>query len=200
MSVFFKARSGNLSSSFGILLIRLSIGFIFLFAGASKVLNLQEFIASVQDMGQMNNNLAFVLAFILPFMEMIFGAMYIIGLFTPVTSFFIALMSFSFLVVLGVGHPELPYSHNFVLFACAVATMFMGAGLISFDALIDRDKEKQNTNERNISVTPPPPIVKDTSSTPMNTENRVQEKEVIVTVEEAVIKEEPEKSSGENSN
>ena len=185
MSVFFKAKSGKFSTSVGILFIRLSLGSLFLFAGAGKLLNLQAFITSVQEMGQMNDNLAFILAFILPFM-------YIIGLFTPVTSFFISVMSFSFLIVLGIGHPELPYSYNFVFLACGIATMFMGAGLISFDALIDKEKPE---SERNINVTPPTVVVRDTSSTPMKNENYAEEKEVIVTVEETNI----EKNSGENS-
>ncbi len=104
MSILFKARSGKFSTSVGILLIRLTLGSMFLFAGAQKILYLQDFIKSVQDTGQMNDTFAFVLAFILPFMEMIFGALYIIGLFTPVSSFFIAFMSFCFLIVLGFRH------------------------------------------------------------------------------------------------
>lgn len=147
MSIFFKARSGSLTSSIGILLIRLSIGLLFLFSGASKVLHLQDFIKSVQDKGQMGDSLAFVLAFVLPFMEMIFGGLYIIGLFTPITSLFIAIMSLSFLYVLGPLHNELPYSYNFVFLACALSTLFTGAGLISFDALADRKKD-----ERKITV------------------------------------------------
>ncbi len=147
MSIFFKARSGRLTSSIGILLIRLSIGLLFLFSGASKVLHLQDFIKSVQDKGQMGDSLAFVLAFVLPFMEMIFGGLYIIGLFTPITSLFIAVMTISFLYVLGPFHNELPYSYNFVFLACALSTLFTGAGLISFDALADRKKD-----ERKITV------------------------------------------------
>lgn len=141
MSMFFKARSGNFSQSIGLLLIRLSLGFLFLFAGAKKVLNLEEFITSVQSMGQMNDTLAFILAFILPFMQMAFGGLLVIGLFTPVAAFFISCMTLSFLIVLGAGNVDLPYSYNFVFFATSVALMFTGAGLISFDALIDRDKE-----------------------------------------------------------
>lgn len=141
MGMIFKARSGNFSNSIGILLIRLSLGSLFLFAGAKKILNLQEFIRSVQDTGQMGDTTAFILAFILPFMEMIFGGLYIIGLFTPVASFFIACMSMSFLFVLGFRHEELPFSYNLVFFAVSVATIFTGAGLISFDAMIDRKKE-----------------------------------------------------------
>ena len=140
MGIFSKARSSKVSFSFGILLIRLSVGLLFLLAGAKKVLNLQEFIESVQKTGQMNDTLAFILAFILPFMEMFFGGLFIIGLFTPVAGFFIACLTVSFLIVLGTGHYELPFSHNFIILACAIASMFTGAGLFSFDALIDREK------------------------------------------------------------
>lgn len=141
MSIFFKARSGRLSYSFGILLIRLSLGSLFLFSGASKVIHLQEFIQSVQATGMTDGTLSFILAFILPFMELIFGALYIIGLFTPVASFFIACMTISFMVVLGVRHEELPFTYNFIFLACSLATMFTGAGIFSFDAMIDRSKK-----------------------------------------------------------
>ncbi|MBS1519331.1 MAG: DoxX family protein [Bacteroidetes bacterium] len=194
MRILFKARSGKLSTSTGILLIRLSLGFIFLFAGAEKILHLQDFITSIQSKAQMNNSLAFILAFILPFMEMLFGALYIIGLFTPVTSFFISVMTVSFMVVLGTGHPELAYSYNFVFLACALATMFMGAGLFSFDALIDREKK-----ERNITVSPPVTVVKDVMSTPVKDEMKdgnkneggEAEKEIRITVESSDVKEDP---------
>ncbi len=146
MSIFFKARSGNFSASFGILLIRLTLGSMFLFAGAAKILDLRDFIRSVQETGQMNDTFAFILAFILPFMEMIFGAMYIIGLFTPITSFFLSCMTISFLLVLGFRNEELPFSYNIVFLACSVATMFAGAGLISFDALVDRKAKPVKMN------------------------------------------------------
>jgi len=140
MGFFSKARSSKFSFSFGIFLIRLTVGLLFLMAGAMKVLNLQDFIESVRQTGQMNDTLSFILAFILPFMEMFFGGLFIIGLFTPVAGFFFFFMTVSFLFVLGTGHPELPFSYNFVILACSIAVMFTGAGLISFDALIDREK------------------------------------------------------------
>lgn len=161
MGIFSKARSSRVSFSFGILLIRLSVGLLFLMAGAKKILNLEEFIESVQKTGQMNDTLAFILAFILPFMEMFFGGLFIIGLFTPVAGFFIACMTVSFLFVLGTGHYELPFSYNFVILSCAIASMFTGAGLFSFDALIDREKVKitvsnsdSQQNKVNIPETP----------------------------------------------
>ncbi len=138
MNLLFKAGK---SANVGLLIIRLALGSLFLVAGAKKVLNLQEFIESVQAIGKMDDNLAFVLAFMLPFMEMVFGALYIIGLFTPITSLFMAIMSISFLMVLGPGHEELPFSHNFVFLACSLATLISGAGRISFDAILEKEKK-----------------------------------------------------------
>ena len=170
MKIFFKA--GN-SANVGLLIIRLALGSMFLLAGAKKVFNLKEFIESVQQVGKMDDNLAFVLAFILPFMELLFGALYIIGLFTPITSLFIAIMSISFLLVLGPWHSELPFSYNFIFLACAVATLISGAGKISFDALVDKDSKKVNKNPVQPSdnfVAPVTGIVPETST---NIENDV---------------------------
>ena len=142
MKLLFKAGK---SADVGLFIIRFAMGSLFLLAGAKKVFNLQEFIESVQSVGKMDSNLAFVLAFILPFMELIFGALYIIGLFTPVTSLFLAIMSISFILVLGPGHEELPFSYNFVFLACSIATLISGAGRISFDAIVDKEKKVEET-------------------------------------------------------
>lgn len=147
MGLIFKAGK---SANVGLLIIRLALGSLFMLAGAKKVFHLKEFIESVQSVGKMDDNLAFVLAFILPFMELLFGALYIIGLFTSITSLFIAVMSISFIFVLGPGHSELPFSYNFIFLACAIATLISGAGRISFDALVEKDNGKVNkSSDRN---------------------------------------------------
>ncbi len=145
MTFLFKA--GN-SANAGLLFIRLSLGLLFLLAGAKKILNLQDFIESVQAMGKMNDNAAFILAFVLPFMELVFGGLYMIGLFTPLTSIAIAGMCISFIAVEGPWHYELPFSHNFVFLACALATLVSGAGRISFDALVDKSDNGNRKREK----------------------------------------------------
>src|SRR5665647_1945703 len=77
MSIYFKARG---SSSFGLLLIRLIIGTTFLLAGANKVMNIEAFINHVKSFDVFSQNASFILGFILPFVEIIFGAFYIIGI------------------------------------------------------------------------------------------------------------------------
>jgi len=149
MRLFFKARG---DASLGLLLIRLALGGVFLVAGAAKVLHLEQFIKSVQSMGVMPENIAFVFGFMLPFIEMLFGALYIIGFFTPITSFVLSMLLVSFLVTLK-NDAEIPFTYNWVFLACTLCTMFSGAGLISFDALLDRKKKP--------AVVPPPVIVEE---------------------------------------
>ncbi len=152
MRLFFKARG---DASFGLLLIRLALGGIFLVAGASKLLHLEEFIKNVQSMGVMPENIAFIFGFVLPFAEILFGALYIIGFFTPITSLVLSIMLAGFLLTLK-NEAEIPFSYNWVFLACTIGTMFSGAGLISFDALLDRKK-------KTISMPPhiPPVIVEE---------------------------------------
>ena len=150
MRFFFKARG---DASFGLLLIRLTLGGVFLFAGASKILHIEQFIKSVQSMGVLPENVAFVFGFMLPFVEILFGALYIIGFFTPITSFVLSMLLVSFLVTLK-NDAEIPFTYNWVFLACTICTMFAGAGLISFDALLDNKK-------KTVSIPPQPVIVEE---------------------------------------
>ncbi|CAN5583353.1 hypothetical protein BH10BAC5_BH10BAC5_06260 [soil metagenome] len=139
MSIFFKALG---KSSFGLLLIRLSLGTIFLIGGASKILNLQAFVDSVKANGFLPEKLAMVFGFILPFAEMFLGSFFIIGFMTPVVSFFLSLLILSFLLALP-NKSELAISYNWVFLSCTIFTMFAGAGALSFDAIIDRKKKTE---------------------------------------------------------
>ena len=150
MRFFFKARG---DASFGLLLIRLALGGIFLVAGAAKILHLEEFIKNVQSMGVLPENVAFIFGFVLPFVEILFGALYIIGFFTPITSFVLSMMLVSFLITLK-NDAEIPFTYNWVFLACTICTMFSGAGLISFDALLDRKK-------KTVPMQPAPVIVEE---------------------------------------
>ncbi len=75
MSIVFKARG---SSSFGLLLIRLAIGIMFLVAGAHKAVDVESIITYVKSLNVLPQNMAFIFGFILPFAEIFFGALYII--------------------------------------------------------------------------------------------------------------------------
>lgn len=164
MSIFFKARG---SASFGLLLIRLVIGFTFLIAGASKAMNIEAFVNHVKSIEVFSPNTAFILGFILPFVEVFFGALYIIGFFTPLTSLALSVMTISFIVV---GQnlftpPEqfaLPQAvFYFIMLSSTLATLFSGAGVISFDALFDKKKTKEVSKQdivNNETISPPEAI------------------------------------------
>ena len=161
MSIVFKARG---SSSFGLLIIRMIIGITFLMAGANKIMNIEAFINHVKSLDVFSPNASFILGFILPFVEVIFGAFYIIGIFTPITSLALSVMTISFIVVskditANTGQFSLPQiAFYLIMLSATLMTLFSGAGVISFDALFDK-KNKSATEENkkvyNETVKPP---------------------------------------------
>lgn len=179
MSIFFKARG---SASFGLLLIRLVIGFTFLIAGASKAMNIEAFVNHVKSIDIFSPNTAFILGFILPFVEVFFGALYIIGFFTPLTSLALSVMTVSFLVVgQNIFTPSeqfaLPQAaFYFIMLSCTIATLFSGAGVVSFDALFDKKKNKeapkQENNINNDNIKPPEAIKEATFNELIETEEK----------------------------
>jgi uncharacterized membrane protein YphA (DoxX/SURF4 family) len=132
---------GKANSSFGLFLIRLSVGAMFLIAGSKKLYDVEGFIKHVKDMQVLPENLAFIFGFILPFAEVILGSLLIIGLFTPITSFFLSVLTICIIVSTGIL-PSLgvPFDYNYIILACTIAIFFSGAGGLSFDALLEEKK------------------------------------------------------------
>lgn len=139
MSLLFKAR-GN--SSIGLLLIRLVVGSYTLSLGISQASNIQDYINKVKALNFFSENTAFIFGFITPFLLIIFGALYIMGFFTPVTSFSMAFISAVKIFSRGFFPTEgIPFNKDVIFFICFLTTLFAGAGMISFDALLDRKKK-----------------------------------------------------------
>lgn len=163
MGLIFKARGNN---SFGIFLIRFVIGMIFIIAGAKKAMDVEAFIGYVKSLDILSDNLAFICGFILPFAEIFFGALFLIGFMTPLTSFVLSVFEIAFIVTYGslfMTSPQYsvsPIAYNLLMLACTVGVMFSGAGIVSFDVLLDRKKkDKRQINVvGDISQTQPPPI------------------------------------------
>lgn len=182
MSIFFKARG---SASFGLLLIRLVIGFTFLIAGMNKVLNLEAFVNHVKSFGVFSPNASFILGFILPFAEVLFGALYIIGFFTPLTSLVLSVMTISFMTV----GEELFYTSEpftlplgmfyLIMLSGTLTTLFSGAGVVSFDALFDRKKKVKEIPKQESAVkeiVKPPEAIKDAEFIETKDESAAEEK------------------------
>ncbi len=182
MSIIFKARG---SASFGLLLIRLAIGFTFLIAGMSKVLNLEAFISHVKSFEVFSPNASFILGFILPFAEVFFGALYIIGFFTPLTSLALTVMTISFITVGGNEFPEAaPFTlpngvFYIIMLSGTLATLFSGAGIVSFDALFDKKKKPKEIQKTETIISEsakPPETIKDAVFTETAGEESKEEK------------------------
>lgn len=180
MSIFFKARG---SSSFGLLVIRLIIGTTFLLAGANKVMNIEAFINHVKSFDIFSQNASFILGFVLPFAEIIFGAFYIIGIFTPLTSLALSVMTISFIVVgKNITIPpeqfSLPQiSFYLIMLSATITTLFSGAGIVSFDALFDKKKktEVKNNNSQIQETVKPPEGIKEATFSDVVEDNKEEQ-------------------------
>ncbi|RPI12637.1 MAG: DoxX family protein [Ignavibacteriae bacterium] len=140
MSIFFKARGTN---SIGLFLIRLVLGTYTLILGIQQASNIEGYINRVKALNMLDPNLSFIIGFVVPFILILFGALYIIGFFTPITSFILALTMLFKVAIRGFFPSEgIPFNKDFILFTCFLITLFAGAGVISFDALLDRKKKR----------------------------------------------------------
>jgi uncharacterized membrane protein YphA (DoxX/SURF4 family) len=173
MGLIFKAR-GN--SSFGIFLIRFIIGMIFIVAGTKKAMNVEAFILYVKSLGILSDNLSFIFGFMLPFAEIFFGALFLIGFLTPFTSFVLSIFEISFILSYSYLYAEnsamysiSPVAYNLLMLACTIGIMFSGAGVVSFDVFLDKKKKEKRVinvvGETQVQPPPPPvinePIIKD---------------------------------------
>lgn len=164
MGLIFKARGNN---SFLIFMIRFVIGWMYIIMGAKKAMNIEAFIGYTKSLDFFSDNFAFIFGFMLPFAEIFFGALFLIGFMTPFTSFVLSIFELSFIIAyssLYANTPQYsvsPIAYNLLMLACTVGIMFSGAGVVSFDVLLDkRKKEKRQINivgESPQTQPPPPP-------------------------------------------
>lgn len=140
MSLFFKAHG---KPSIGLLLIRLVVGAYTMSLGIMQASNIEDYINKVKAFQFFSENTAFIIGFITPFLLIIFGGLYIMGFFTPITSFSLALISIVKIASRGFFPTEgIPFNKDLLFLVCFLTTLFAGAGIISFDALLDRRKKK----------------------------------------------------------
>lgn len=151
MSIFFKARGTN---SFGIFILRLVLGTYMLTLGIRQANDIQGYIERIKSLGAVSDNLAFIVAFILPFASIVFGGLYIMGFFTPASSLALAVIMLGKIIVRGIFPADgIPFNKDIVFLACFLFTMFAGAGVISFDVFLDKKKKKVKTTSTESSST-----------------------------------------------
>jgi len=140
MSLFFKAHG---KPSIGLLLIRLVVGSYTMSLGIMQASNIQDYINKVKALQFFSENTAFIIGFVTPFLLIVLGGLYIMGFFTPITSFSLAVISFVKIASRGFFPTEgIPFNKDMLFLVCFLTTLFAGAGIISFDALLDRRKKK----------------------------------------------------------
>lgn len=143
MSVLFKAHG---SPSVGLLLIRLTAGIYTLSLGIMQARNIEAYILRVKALQFFSENTAFIIGFATPFLLIVFGGLYIMGFFTPSTSLILALVALTKITSKGLFTTEsIPFNKDMIFLACFLMTLFAGAGVLSFDALLDRKKKKKIT-------------------------------------------------------
>jgi uncharacterized membrane protein YphA (DoxX/SURF4 family) len=152
MSLFFKAHG---TPSIGLLFIRITVGIYTLSLGIMQASNVEAYINKIKSMQVLSENNAFIAGFVLPFILIVFGSLYIMGFFTPITSLILAVVSFIKIAYIGLfPTPGIPFNKDLIFFACFLTTLFAGAGTLSFDALLDRKKKKVKTgSDENKTVT-----------------------------------------------
>jgi len=140
MSIFFKARG---TPSIGILLIRVTVGVYFLVLGIQQASNLEAYINRVKGLDIMSQNLSFIVGFVLPFVLIVFGALYIMGFFTPVTSAVLSLVMLGKIIARGFFPTQgIPFNKDVIFLVCTLLTLFGGAGVMSFDVFLDKKRKK----------------------------------------------------------
>ncbi len=140
MSALFKARG---TSSVGLLLIRLIAGSYTLILGIKQASNVELYINRIKAMEIFSQNTSFVIGFALPFALILLGTLYIMGFFTPPTSFLLALISLLKILSRGLFPTDgIPFNKDLLFLACFLMTLFAGAGVISFDVFLDKKKKK----------------------------------------------------------
>lgn len=140
MSILFKAYG---TPSIGLLIIRLIAGIYSLSLGIMQASNIEAYIFRVKSLHFFSENTAFIIGFITPFLLIVFGGLYIMGFFTPSSSLLLALITLSKILIKGIFPSEsIPFNKDLIFLACFLTTLFAGAGIFSFDALLDRSKRK----------------------------------------------------------
>ena len=157
MSIFFKARG---TPSIGLLFVRLSLGSYILILGLVQAGNVQSYINNIRGMGIFGENVSFIIGFVLPFLMILLGGLYILGFFTIPTSLGLSMISFIKILVKGlILHDGTPFNKELIFLFCFITTLFAGAGVVSFDVFLDRKKKVVKEETKPPDAVPAPQVV-----------------------------------------
>ncbi|MCB0339370.1 MAG: DoxX family protein [Bdellovibrionales bacterium] len=122
------------NSIWGPLFVRLAVGSYFVLAGLAKLDNHALFISEVQKMGVLPPMMSTLYGILLPYVEIVGGGLFLIGLWTILSGFLLGLLLISFVIALGF-HPSAfgPFNKDLILLAAVISVMYSGAGALSID-------------------------------------------------------------------
>lgn len=116
------------------LFLRLALGGYFILAGLAKLDNIQGFITQVQSFGLLPAHLGTVYGILVPYIEIIAGGLMLLGMWTTLGAFILALLLGSYIYAYGIySQGGAIFNKDVVFFAVAVSVMFSGSGAFSID-------------------------------------------------------------------
>lgn len=131
-----------------LLINRVALGLLFVLAGVRKLIPASEGTNIVAQLGAFATNVAKqaplpeilgrLYGYALPFVEMIAGALLVLGLFSRSASGLITLMLLSFMIAMGLNWwppAGSPFEKNLILFTLAALLTVTGSGRIGVDGL-----------------------------------------------------------------
>lgn len=141
--------TNNMLTSLALLLNRVAMGLFFLMAGVGKIRGgvgnfVNDSFKKLQP-DWLPDWVAAPYAWSLPFLEIVLGAMLMIGLLTRITASVICLMILSFTIAIAVNvgitnHGSGPFSANVVMITLTFLLAVVGSGMFSADRLLLKRK------------------------------------------------------------
>ena len=113
--------------------IRVALGAYFIMAGLAKLEDHHGFINEVYRLGALPEMMATLYGIVLPYLEVIAGLLFILGLWTVLAAIIISVMLASFIFAFGIFTASGPFNKDVLLLAAAVSVMYSGAGAFSVD-------------------------------------------------------------------
>jgi uncharacterized membrane protein YphA (DoxX/SURF4 family) len=135
------------TTDLGLLLLRLPIGVLFVFAGHMKIftMGVGNFVAEGMKVvpPYLPPTVGKAYLYCVPWAELIVGICLLLGLMTRAIGLITALMLLSFMMAAtGWKDPHGGINQSVAYFCVALALMFLGPGRISVDAILPRKKSK----------------------------------------------------------
>lgn len=122
--------------SLGLLLVRIPLGLFFFLAGYGKIAGgVDKFAAAMIEHvpSHMPSWFGNVYLHALPFVELLSGAMIVLGAFTRVAAVIESLLLISFMMAMGIKAPSGPFHYNFVYLGITLMIALIGPGAWSID-------------------------------------------------------------------